>query len=89
MVGLDRKIVQNQQMRTKYADEPEKFMESEIELFEELHKLRELAAAPELYHDFVKLHGVEKVISVAVLHLYCSIAHSSFPKVHFCNCAQF
>jgi beta-catenin-like protein 1 len=77
MVGLDRKIVQNQQMRTKYADEPEKFMESEIELFEELHKLRELAAAPELYTDFVKLHGVEKVMSIAVIHSSCSCAHGS------------
>ncbi len=61
-MGLERKIKENQQMRTKHADEPGKFMDSEIELFEELHKLRELAAAPELYSDFVKLHGVDKVV---------------------------
>lgn len=47
----------------RHADEPAKFMESEIELFEELNKLQALATVPELYTEFVKLHGVSKVCS--------------------------
>ena len=36
-------------MRVKYSAEPEKFMESEVELHAEINELYALAASPELY----------------------------------------
>lgn len=36
-------------MRMKYSTEPEKFMESEIELHADINDLYALAASPELY----------------------------------------
>jgi hypothetical protein len=60
-VGLERKIHKNQELRVKHSDDPTKFMESEIELFEEINKLQAVATAPELYVEFVKLNGVARV----------------------------
>ena len=60
-MGLERKIHKNQELRVKHSDDPTKFMESEIELFEEINKLQAVATAPELYVEFVKLNGVSRV----------------------------
>ena len=65
VIGLERKVHRNQELRVKHSDDPSKFMESEIELFEEINKLQAVATAPELYVEFVKLNGVSKVISLA------------------------
>jgi Catenin-beta-like, Arm-motif containing nuclear len=46
---LSMKRLQNQMMRVKYSAEPEKFMESEVELHAEINELYALAASPELY----------------------------------------
>jgi hypothetical protein len=60
-MGLERKIHRNQELRVKHGDDPSKFMESEIELFEEINKLQAVATAPELYVEFVKINGVARV----------------------------
>ncbi len=62
-MGLERKIHRNQELRVKHGDDPSKFMESEIELFEEINKLQAVATAPELYVEFVKINGVARVSS--------------------------
>lgn len=49
LLALEKKINKNYQMRAKFSHEPVKFMESEVELDEELKKMRALAAAPEHY----------------------------------------
>uniref|UniRef100_A0A6U2FPL1 Beta-catenin-like protein 1 N-terminal domain-containing protein n=1 Tax=Hemiselmis andersenii TaxID=464988 RepID=A0A6U2FPL1_HEMAN len=61
LTALDRKVMKNQEMRVRHSDDPTKFMESEVELFEELTKLQALATAPDLYAEFVRLGGVNKV----------------------------
>ena len=60
-MGLERKVHRNQELRVKHSDDPSKFMESEIELFEEINKLQAVATAPELYVEFVKMNGVSRV----------------------------
>lgn len=61
MASLEKRMSKNQELRIKHADDPQKFMESEVELFEEVNKLQALATAPELYLDFVRLNGVQKL----------------------------
>ena len=61
IAALERKISKNQELRIKHADDPQKFMESEVELFEEINKLQALATAPDLYVEFVRLNGVQKM----------------------------
>ena len=55
---------ENLEMRTRYADEPQKFMESELDLDEEVKKLMAIAGSPELYPDFVGTSTVETLLSL-------------------------
>ena len=49
-------------MRMKHSDEPEKFMESELELHAEINELYAIAASPELYPTFVEAGSVNSVL---------------------------
>ncbi|KAK4409464.1 Beta-catenin-like protein 1 [Sesamum angolense] len=51
----------NTAARLKYPDNPDKFAESELELHDELQKLKILAGAPELYPDLVSLGTVNSI----------------------------
>ena len=55
---------ENLEMRTRYADQPEKFMESELDLDEEVKKLMAIAGSPELYPDFVRTNTVETLLTL-------------------------
>lgn len=55
---------ENLEMRTRYADEPQKFMESELDLDEEVKKLMAIAGSPELYPDFVRTSTVETLLTL-------------------------
>uniref|UniRef100_A0A183TLN8 Beta-catenin-like protein 1 n=1 Tax=Schistocephalus solidus TaxID=70667 RepID=A0A183TLN8_SCHSO len=49
-VLLEKRILANQEARTKFPDQPTKFMDSEIELQETLESMQILAAKPSLYN---------------------------------------
>ena len=55
---------ENLEMRTRYADEPQKFMESELDLDEEVKKLMAIAGSPELYPIFVQTNTVETLLTL-------------------------
>jgi len=40
VLSLERKVSKNQEMRAKFHDEPQKFLESEVELDEDLKRLK-------------------------------------------------
>lgn len=64
---LDRLLLQykeNLEMRTRYADEPQKFMESELDLDEEVKKLMAIAGSPELYPDLLRTSTVETLLTL-------------------------
>ena len=46
----------------KHIDEPEKFMESELELHAEINELYAIAASPELYPTFVEAGSVNSIL---------------------------
>jgi beta-catenin-like protein 1 len=54
---LERKFNQNVEQRTKYSSEPQKFLESEIELDEAVRAMTAVATSPELYPDLVSTTG--------------------------------
>lgn len=56
---LRRCIKKNSEMRSKFPDDPRKFMESEVDVDEAINNTMALASTPELYEDFVALGGVE------------------------------
>lgn len=64
LFSFEKKINRNQEMRMKHPGDPQKFMQSEIELNDELSALFPVAAAPELYPLFVSLGAVKSVLGV-------------------------
>uniref|UniRef100_A0A1Q3F931 Putative nuclear protein nap n=1 Tax=Culex tarsalis TaxID=7177 RepID=A0A1Q3F931_CULTA len=76
---FEKRVLKNQEMRIKFPDNPEKFMESEIELNDIIQELHAVATVPDLYPLLVELNGVSSLlellshqntdISVAVVHL--------------------
>jgi beta-catenin-like protein 1 len=67
VLSFERKVNQNTIMRLKFATEPKKFLESEVELDEEIKKMQVLAAAPELYPLFIQ-HGATGSLVKLLLH---------------------
>ena len=49
VAGLERRIHKNQELRMKHSDEPNRFVQSEMDLHEVLRKLMALAGEAELY----------------------------------------
>lgn len=49
---------ENMEARMKFGDNPEKFLESEVDLDEEIRKLQAVTATPDLYPELVKLGAI-------------------------------
>jgi beta-catenin-like protein 1 len=54
VLGLEKRLTKNHEMRMKYGTQPQKFAESEIDLDDEIKKLHTLATVPELYPVLLK-----------------------------------
>ena len=48
----------------KYSDQPEKFMESELELHKEINELYAVSASPELYPVLVEAGSVTSILGM-------------------------
>jgi hypothetical protein len=62
LLNFEKKITKNQKMRMKFPDEPEKFLESEMELHTEIQELYAVAASPELYPILVQTGAVTSIL---------------------------
>ncbi|CAN0444704.1 unnamed protein product [Ascophyllum nodosum] len=64
LLALERKINRNQMMRVKFPDQPERFVDSEVELDEAIKSLSVVAAAPELYPALVDAGAVTSLLGL-------------------------
>eukprot|EP00249_Psilotum_nudum_P019647 c27357_g1_i1 orf=282-1895(-) len=64
VLSFERKLRDNLEARMKYPDQPEKFVDSEVELDEEIKKLHALAAVPDLYEELVRLNTVSSLLGL-------------------------
>ena len=64
LINFEKKINRNQMMRMKYPNDPDKFMDSEIDLNSEINDLYALAASPELYKLFVDNGSMEQLLGM-------------------------
>lgn len=64
VLGFEKKAYKNQEMRIKFPDIPEKFMESEIELNEMIQEMHVMATVPDLYHILVDLNSVQSMLQL-------------------------
>lgn len=54
VAGVERRVRKNQEQRMKHSEDPQRFLESELELNELLTKLSALAGEPVLYTQLVE-----------------------------------
>lgn len=76
---FEKRVLRNQEMRIKF-NQPEKFMESEIELFDVIQQLSAISTVPDLYPLLVDLNGIPSLlellnhsntdVSVAIVNLF-------------------
>ncbi|KAH9502422.1 Beta-catenin-like protein 1 [Bulinus truncatus] len=64
LLQFEKRVYRNQEMRIKYPDLPEKFMESEIELNETIHEMHVMATVPEYYQILVDLRCVQSLLQL-------------------------
>lgn len=57
MAGLEKKYKENLELRLKHADQPDKFLDSEVDLDEHIKALMQAASTPELYPLLVEGNG--------------------------------
>jgi beta-catenin-like protein 1 len=54
VANFEKALTKNQQQRSKFPDQPEKFMESEFELDHEIKRLQGIATTPSLYPELMR-----------------------------------
>ncbi|KAM1100457.1 hypothetical protein ACFX15_006694 [Malus domestica] len=64
VLSFERRLKDNIGARLKYPDQPDRFADSEVELHDELQKLKVLAGAPELYPELVSLNTVPSILNL-------------------------
>ncbi|XP_076469912.1 beta-catenin-like protein 1 [Babylonia areolata] len=64
LLQFEKRVYKNQEMRIKFPDMPEKFMESELELNDILQQMHVIATVPELYHVLVELNTVRSLLQL-------------------------
>ncbi|CAM9463938.1 unnamed protein product [Chrysoparadoxa australica] len=64
LLALEKKITKNQQLRVKYPEMPEKFLDSELDLDESIKGLAVVATAPALYPQLVEHGAVHSLLGL-------------------------
>ncbi|XP_013791309.1 beta-catenin-like protein 1 [Limulus polyphemus] len=64
ILSFEKRVLKNQELRIKFPDMPEKFMDSEIELNDVLHEMHVIATQPDLYHIVVELNAVPSLLGL-------------------------
>ncbi|XP_001359507.1 beta-catenin-like protein 1 [Drosophila pseudoobscura] len=61
---FEKRNLKNQEMRIKFVENPEKFMDSELELHTVIQELKGVATVPDLYPLLVELHGLHSLLEL-------------------------
>lgn len=64
VLNFEKRVLKNQEMRIKFADQPEKFMESEIELNVSIQEMHAVATMPSLYYILTDLNAVQSFLQL-------------------------
>ncbi len=66
ILNLEKSINKNQMLRIQHPDNPSKFMNSEVTLFEDIEVWNDLAASTEYYSLFVEMGAVDSLKSLFI-----------------------
>eukprot|EP00033_Pygsuia_biforma_P001728 GCRY01001935.1.p1 GENE.GCRY01001935.1~~GCRY01001935.1.p1 ORF type:complete len:512 (-),score=149.70 GCRY01001935.1:438-1973(-) len=66
VLGLEKSVNRNRELRIKYSDQPMKFIESEIDLDDSIKKLSLVATAPHLFKEFIELNVLATLVELMI-----------------------
>lgn len=64
LLTFEKQVLKNQEMRVKFPNQPEKFMESELELNEEIQRLHVISTVPEHYTVLVEVNIIQTLVGL-------------------------
>lgn len=64
LLGFEKQVLKNQEMRVKFPNQPEKFMESELELNEEIQRLHVISTVPQFYGVIIEVNIIQTLIGL-------------------------
>lgn len=64
LAQFERRVLKNQELRVKFNENPTKFMDSEMELFEVIQEMHVLSTQPELYRTVVDQNMVPTILGL-------------------------
>jgi len=64
LLAFEKKTTKNQELRIKFPDQPEKFMESEMELHDAVQEMHHIATVPNFYPILVELNCVSSMLGL-------------------------
>ena len=64
LLGFEKKVSRNQEMRIKFPDQPDKFMMSEMELHDGVRELQNVSTVPHMYPVLVELNCASTLLGL-------------------------
>lgn len=64
LLVFEKRVLKNQEMRIKFPENPEKFMESELELHEIIRQLQNVSTVPDLYPLVIQLNAIPSLLEL-------------------------
>ncbi|XP_068188070.1 beta-catenin-like protein 1 [Antennarius striatus] len=64
ILTFEKRSYKNQELRIKFPDNPEKFMESELDLNDIIQEMHVITTMPDLYHLLVELNAVHSLLGL-------------------------
>jgi len=64
LLAFEKRVTRNQELRIKFPDQPERFMESEMELHDAIQELHPLATVPQHYPIMVELRCAASLLGL-------------------------
>ncbi|XP_068588644.1 beta-catenin-like protein 1 [Cebidichthys violaceus] len=64
ILTFEKRSYKNQELRIKFPDNPEKFMETELDLNDIIQEMHVIATMPDLYHLLVELNAVHSLLGL-------------------------
>lgn len=92
ITNFEKRALKNTEMRIKFPDQPEKFMESEIELNVAIQEMHAIATAPHLY-DLLTSTDTVKTLLQLLLHentdVSCAVVDLLQVRLGVFSCAPY
>jgi len=64
ILQFEKRALRNQETRIKFPDQPEKFMESEMELHDAIQEMHSIATVPDFYPVLVDLNAIPSLLGL-------------------------